>query len=58
MSPAPVLTCPQCATLIAVSPLAMPLVNDANGEVTSAVLKRCPECRNWSWMTLERQPAT
>lgn len=53
-----VLTCPRCATMIAVAPLAMPLTHDVSGEVTSAVLKRCPECRTWSWMTLERQPAS
>ncbi|MGH2586852.1 MAG: hypothetical protein ACRDJE_18215 [Dehalococcoidia bacterium] len=52
-----ILTCPRCSTVIGVAPLAMPLVNELNGEVTGAVLKRCPECRVWSWMTLERQPA-
>ena len=53
-----VLTCPRCATMIAVALLAMPLTHEVSGEVTSAVLKRCPECRTWSWMTLERQPAS
>lgn len=52
------LSCPRCATMIAVASVAMPLVNESNGEVTGAVLKRCPECRTWSWMTLERQPAS
>jgi hypothetical protein len=58
MSSDRVLTCPRCATMIAVAPLAMPLMHEQSGEVTSAVLKRCPECRAWSWMTLERQPAS
>ena len=53
-----VLTCPRCSTVFGVAPLALPLVNEASGEVTGAVLKRCPECRSWSWMTLERQPAS
>ncbi len=53
-----VLTCPKCDTLIAVSALAMPLVDETSGEATGAVLKRCPECRTWSWMTLERQRAS
>jgi hypothetical protein len=44
--------------MIAVAPLAMPLTHEVSGEVTSAVLKRCPECRTWSWMTLERLPAS
>jgi hypothetical protein len=44
--------------MIAVAPLAMPLMHESSGEATSAVLKRCPECRTWSWMTLERQPAS
>jgi hypothetical protein len=57
MSSERVLACPRCGTVIAVAPLAIPLVNNASGEVTGAVLKRCPECRTWSWMTLERQPA-
>jgi uncharacterized C2H2 Zn-finger protein len=52
------LTCPRCNTLIAVAPLAMPLVDEASGEVTGAVLKRCPECRAWSWMMPERQRAS
>jgi hypothetical protein len=44
--------------MIAVAPLAMPLMHESSGEATSAVLKRCPECRIWSWMTLERQHAS
>jgi uncharacterized C2H2 Zn-finger protein len=52
-----VLTCPRCSTVIDVAPVAMPLINESNGEPTGAVLKRCPACRAWSWMTLERQPA-
>jgi hypothetical protein len=43
--------------MIPVAALAMPLENKLNGEVASAVLKRCPECRDWSWMTPERQTA-
>jgi hypothetical protein len=57
MSADRLLTCPRCATMVPVAPLAMPLENKLNGELTSAVLKRCPECRDWSWMTLERQTA-
>lgn len=49
------LTCPRCHTLIVIAPLAMPLLDEISGEVTGAVLKRCPECRCWSWMTPERQ---
>lgn len=55
--PAPCLTCPRCNAMIGVSVLAMPLVDEASGEATGAVLKRCPECRQWSWMTLEPQRA-
>ena len=51
------LSCPKCSTMIDVSPLIMPLVDEASGEVRGAVLKRCPECRSWSWMTPERQRA-
>jgi hypothetical protein len=49
------LTCPKCSTLIEVSLLAMPLLDEESGEVTGAVLKRCPRCDAWSWMTPERQ---
>ncbi len=52
-----VLTCPRCSTVFYVASIALPLVDEASGEVTGALLKRCPECRIWSWMTLERQPA-
>jgi len=52
------LMCPRCSTVIDVMPLALPLVHAASGEVTGAVLKRCPGCRIWSWMTLECQPAS
>ena len=58
MSPDRVLTCPRCSTVFGVASVAMPLVDEGSGEVTGAVLKRCPECRVWSWMTLERQPAS
>ena len=51
------LTCPKCDTLIGVAPIVMPLLDERSGEVTGAVLKRCPECREWSWMTPERQRA-
>ena len=58
MSTERVLTCPRCSTVFGVASVAMPLVNEASGEVTGAVLKRCPACRVWSSMTLERQPAS
>ena len=51
------LSCPRYSTLIEVSTLVMPLVDEASGEVTGAVLKRCPSCCSWSWMTPERQRA-
>jgi phage FluMu protein Com len=51
------LSCPRCTTQIEVAPLVMPLLDEASGEVTGAVLKRCPRCRTWSWMTPARQAA-
>lgn len=52
------LACPQCDTLIAVSLVALPLRDGASGQAIGAVLKQCPHCRAWSWMTLERQTAS
>jgi ribosomal protein S27AE len=51
------LSCPKCGTLIAVPPVGIALLDEANGEVTGAVLKRCPRCTAWSWMTPEPQTA-
>lgn len=48
-------SCPKCSTLIEVLVLALPLVDETSGEVTGAVLKCCPRCETWSWMTPERQ---
>lgn len=45
------LPCPKCSTLIAVTPLALPLRDRASGAVTGAALKRCPRCATWSWLT-------
>jgi hypothetical protein len=49
------LNCPKCSTLIEVAPLAIPLLDEESGQITGAVLKRCPRCETWSWMTPERQ---
>ena len=53
-----VLTCPKGESAVRVAPLGLPLEHEASGEAVSTVLKRCPRCRTWSWMTLERQGTT
>ena len=57
MTPDRSLSCPKCSTLIYIAPVGITLLDESNGEVTGAVLKRCPHCSSWSWMTPERQPA-
>jgi hypothetical protein len=49
------LTCPKCESAVRVAPLGFPLENEGSGEAVSTVLKRCPRCRTWSWMSLEQQ---
>lgn len=51
------LSCPKCSTLIPVPSVGIALLDEENGEVTGAVLKRCPGCAAWSWMTPEPQTA-
>jgi hypothetical protein len=53
-----VLTCPKCESAVRVAPLGFPLENEAGDEAASRVLKRCPRCRTWSWMSLARQGTT
>lgn len=51
-------SCPRCGTTIDVPALSFPLRDPASAEVTGTILKRCPRCRTWSWMSLQAQEAT
>lgn len=57
MEPLPVVTCPKCSAAVRLAPLGLPIQVDENGESSSSVLKQCPRCHTWSWMTLQPQEA-
>lgn len=56
MEASPVLTCPKCSAAVRVAPIGILPMDDGNG-VSGNILKRCPRCRTWSWMTLQTQEA-
>jgi ribosomal protein S27AE len=58
MQPIPALTCPKCGAAVRVAPLGFPPTDELSGEAAGTVLKQCPRCRAWSWMTLQPQEAT
>ena len=56
MESTPVLICPKCSAAVRMAPLGL-LPVDETGSETGNILKRCPRCRVWSWMTLQHQEA-
>lgn len=56
MNRSPVVTCPKCSAAVRVAPLGLLPQEDAGGEGGN-VLKRCPRCKAWSWMSLQAQEA-
>jgi len=51
-------TCPRCSTTIEVPALNVPLREPGSAEAAGTILKRCPRCDAWSWMSLQAQEAT
>ena len=54
----PVLTCPKCDAVVRVAPLGFLPVDTPGGDGHRTILKRCPRCQAWSWMTLQPQETT
>ena len=50
--------CPQCGTAIDVPALNVQLREPNGSEGAGSILKRCPRCRTWSWMSLQAQEAS
>ena len=57
MQSQPDLACPNCSAVVRVAPVGFPLQDETSGEASGSVLKRCPRCEVWSWMTLQAQEA-
>lgn len=51
-------SCPSCARLLPVISVQMPAAADGSRSATGSVLKRCPNCCKWAWMTPQTQEAT
>lgn len=49
--------CPKCGSTVNVPVLNVPLRDPASEEIVSTILKRCPQCQAWSWMSLQAQGA-
>lgn len=54
----PALTCPRCTSDIRLAPIGFPPMDETSGEANGTILKKCPRCRTWSWMTLQAQAAS
>lgn len=50
-------SCPRCETSMEIPPLDFPLRDPNSAEATGTILKRCPRCRTWNWMSLQTQGA-
>jgi phage FluMu protein Com len=51
-----VVTCPRCSNAVRVASLGL-LPRETDGGESGNVLKHCPRCKTWSWMTLQTQEA-
>ncbi len=51
-------TCPACARPVTIISVQMPAAADGSRGATGSVLKRCPSCCKWAWMTPQTQEAT
>jgi hypothetical protein len=50
--------CPKCGSSVYVPVLNVPLRDPVSAEIVSTILKRCPHCLLWSWMSLQTQSTT
>lgn len=50
--------CPRCGATVGVPALNFPLRDPVSSEATGTILKRCPRCKTWNWMSLQTQEAT
>lgn len=51
----PLLTCPKCSAAVRLAPIM--LAPEDGTQDFGNILKRCPRCQEWSWMTLQPQEA-